>query len=58
MGSRVSVASDGTQGNDVSLWPFISGNGRIVVFESEAATWSTATLITTEIFLSMIAARR
>lgn len=33
---RVSVASDGTQGNDNSNEPAISGNGRFVVFTSEA----------------------
>lgn len=33
---RVSVASDGTQGNDHSNEPAISGNGRFVVFTSEA----------------------
>jgi Tol biopolymer transport system component len=34
--SRVSVASDGTQGNDNSYWPSISGDGRYVAFSSDA----------------------
>jgi len=34
--SRVSVASDGTQGDDYSRAPDISGDGRYVVFESAA----------------------
>jgi Tol biopolymer transport system component len=33
---RVSVASDGTQGNDASNFPGISGNGRYVAFNSAA----------------------
>ena len=33
---RVSVASNGTQGNKPSSYPFISGNGNHVVFYSEA----------------------
>ena len=36
---RVSIASDGTQGNDWSAWPYrpsISADGRYVAFESEA----------------------
>jgi cold shock CspA family protein len=32
----VSVASDGTQGNDLSLHPSLSGNGRYVAFDSFA----------------------
>lgn len=36
--SRVSVASDGTQGNENSFWVDISANGRYVVFMSEATT--------------------
>ena len=35
--SRVSVASDGTQANDQSLSPSISGDGRLVVFYSYAS---------------------
>jgi Tol biopolymer transport system component len=36
--TRVSVASDGTQGNGLSdYWPSISGDGRHVAFESEAS---------------------
>lgn len=34
---RVSVSSDGTQGNDISWWPSISADGRYVAFHSEAA---------------------
>src|SRR6266545_1404755 len=34
--SLVSVASDGTQGNDPSSGPAISGDGRYVAFESDA----------------------
>ncbi len=34
--TRVSVASDGTQGNDHSDWPSISANGRFVAFHSIA----------------------
>lgn len=34
---RVSVATDGTQASDVSLRPAISGDGRIVIFQSAAA---------------------
>ena len=33
---RVSVASDGTQGNDWSTWSTISSDGRYVVFTSKA----------------------
>ncbi len=42
---RVSVASDGTQGNDHSAQPAISGNGRYVVFASLATnlvSWGVA----------------
>ena len=35
--TRVSVASDGTQGNDRSYSPSISGDGRFVAFDSLAA---------------------
>src|SRR5215211_1155022 len=35
--TRVSVASDGAQGNDMSRWPQISGDGNYVVFESSAS---------------------
>ncbi len=35
--TRVSVASDGTEGNDDSYTPTISGNGRFVVFRSLAS---------------------
>jgi len=35
--TRVSVASDGTQGNDESDVPFISADGRYVVFSSTAS---------------------
>ncbi len=35
--SRVSVASNGTQANDASLKPSLSGNGRYVAFESLAS---------------------
>lgn len=34
--ARVSVASDGTQGNAQSAWPDISADGRYVVFGSDA----------------------
>jgi Tol biopolymer transport system component len=34
--SRISIASDGTQGNDNSYAPYVSGDGRIIVFESHA----------------------
>lgn len=33
---RVSVTSDGTQGNDISFQPMISADGRVVVFASNA----------------------
>ena len=33
---RVSVASDGSQANDFSFSPVVSGDGRIVAFESDA----------------------
>lgn len=35
--SRVSVASDGTQGNNISIHAFISADGRYVVFDSAAS---------------------
>jgi archaellum component FlaF (FlaF/FlaG flagellin family) len=35
--TRVSVASDGTQGNGDSWWPSISADGRYVAFASEAS---------------------
>ncbi len=34
--SRVSIASDGTEGNAASNWPSISGEGRYVAFASNA----------------------
>jgi Tol biopolymer transport system component len=34
--TRVSVASDGTEGDQGSFVPVISGNGRLVVFEADA----------------------
>ncbi|MCC6408664.1 MAG: PD40 domain-containing protein [Planctomycetes bacterium] len=34
--SRVSVASDGSQGNNVSSWVQLSGDARLVVFQSTA----------------------
>jgi Tol biopolymer transport system component len=34
--TRVSVSSDGIQGNKASYWPFISSDGRYVTFTSEA----------------------
>jgi WD40 repeat protein len=34
---RVSVATDGTEGNASSMWPAISANGRHVVFQSRAS---------------------
>jgi Tol biopolymer transport system component len=34
--TRVSVASDGTQGNGSSWWPSISAEGRYVAFMSDA----------------------
>lgn len=34
---RVSISSDGTQGNGESRWPDVSGNNRFVVFESNAS---------------------
>ena len=41
---RVSVASDGSQGNSHSYWPSISADGRYVAFESYASnlvSWDT-----------------
>ena len=35
--TRVSVASDGTQGNGLSVHPSLSGNGRYVAFDSVAS---------------------
>ena len=35
--TRVSVATDGTQGNGHSAWPAMSANGQYVVFTSEAS---------------------
>jgi hypothetical protein len=35
--TRISVASDGTQGNSVSGWPSISADGRFVAFHSVAS---------------------
>jgi Tol biopolymer transport system component len=35
--TRISVASDGTQGNGGSIFPAISGDGRYVVFQSDSA---------------------
>lgn len=35
---RVSIASDGAQGDDESFRPAISGNGRVVAFHSRAGT--------------------
>ncbi len=37
---RVSVASDGTEGDSVSEWPSIGANGRYVLFRSRASTFS------------------
>lgn len=34
---RVSVATDGTQGNEVSWWSAVSADGRFVAFHSEAS---------------------
>ncbi len=34
--TRVSVSSDGIEGNKASYWPFISSDGRYVTFTSEA----------------------
>ncbi len=34
--TRISVTDDGTEGNAASDWPSLSGNGRWVVFESDA----------------------
>jgi hypothetical protein len=34
--TRVSVSSDGTQANNGSYYPYISGNGQYVVFDSQA----------------------
>ena len=34
---KVSVASDGSQGNDISWWPTISADGRYVAFQSSAS---------------------
>ena len=34
--TRVSLATDGTQGDKVSYWPYISANGRYTAFVSEA----------------------
>jgi Tol biopolymer transport system component len=34
--TRVSVASDGTQSDGQSLWPWVSGDGRYVAFQSTA----------------------
>jgi hypothetical protein len=36
--TKVSVASDGTQGNQSSSWPAISADGRYVAFDSTAST--------------------
>jgi WD40-like Beta Propeller Repeat len=35
--TRVSVSSGGTEGNEMSRWPEISGDGNYVVFESDAS---------------------
>jgi Tol biopolymer transport system component len=35
--TRVSVASDGTQGNEYSIWPFVSSDGHFVAFMSHAS---------------------
>jgi Tol biopolymer transport system component len=35
--TRVSVASDGTQGNEVSNHPILSANGRYIAFESKSS---------------------
>jgi Tol biopolymer transport system component len=35
--TRISVASDGTEGNNHSWWPSISGDGRFVAFQSLAS---------------------
>ena len=37
--TRVSVATDGTEGNSHSTWPAISANGRHVVFQSLASNF-------------------
>ena len=37
--TRVSVASDGTEGNGYSYWPTISGDGRFVAFHSTATNF-------------------
>lgn len=44
--TRVSVASDGTQANDYSQAPYITGNGRYVVFESNASNIADVSAIT------------
>ncbi len=39
--TRVSVASDGSEGNKASYWPYISQDGRYVTFTSEADNFYT-----------------
>lgn len=36
--TRVNVASDGSQANDLSRWPSISANGQFIAFDSNAST--------------------
>lgn len=50
--TRISVASDGTEGNRESVWPSISGDGRYVAFESPANNLvSDDTLLINDIFV-------
>ena len=48
---RVSVATDGTEGNSHSTWPAISGNGRHVVFQSLASNLSRPTPTASPIYV-------
>ena len=41
---RVSVATDGSEGNDESMFPSVSGDGRYLVFQSLATNFTTSDL--------------
>ena len=53
--TRISVASDGTQGNGASFAPSISGNGHYTAFESLATIWWMVISTVCVTSLSMIA---
>src|SRR5690606_5925774 len=50
---RISVAADGSEGDDDSMWPAISPDGGIVVFTSDASNLVLADMNqTTDVFVA------